>query len=264
MKIVKINKTGLFYKVKFDDDKVYKFHESVIISYGLIRKNIEIDEAKLAKALLENEYYIALDKGVNYLLTPKSKKEVLLYLKRYYDNDLAHKVLMQLENLKLLNDKEYAFYAVNLLKNKGFGANRIVKELNALDIKEEYISEAILEYSHKEMIENCEKALIKYIPSLKKESKLGIRKKATNYLLNRGFSNDIITIVLENNSERLDNISDEDELLYKAYIKLLKSRKDMKDDQKFKNKIIRSLTNKGFPLYKVLKVLEGGLVYDKK
>ena len=131
MKIVKINKTGLFYKVKFDDDKVYKFHESVIISYGLIRKNIEIDEAKLAKALLENEYYIALDKGVNYLLTPKSKKEVLLYLKRYYDNDLAHKVLMQLENLKLLNDKEYAFYAVNLLKNKGFGANRIVKELNA-------------------------------------------------------------------------------------------------------------------------------------
>ena len=44
MKTVKITKIGLFYKVKFDDDSVYKFHESIIISYGLLRKNIEISE----------------------------------------------------------------------------------------------------------------------------------------------------------------------------------------------------------------------------
>ena len=94
MKIVKITKTGLFYKVKFDNETVYKFHESIIISYGLIRKNIEISEEKLSKALLENEYYIALDKGINYLTTLHSKKEVLLYLRKHYDVELANKVLL--------------------------------------------------------------------------------------------------------------------------------------------------------------------------
>ena len=58
MKTVKITKTGLFYKVKFDDDSSYKFHESIIISYGFIRKGIEISEERLTLALKDNEYYL--------------------------------------------------------------------------------------------------------------------------------------------------------------------------------------------------------------
>jgi regulatory protein len=136
--------------------------------------------------------------------------------------------------------------------------------LKSLDIKEEYIDEAIVNYSDEEMLENCEKVFLKYLPSLKKESKQGSKKKIINYLLSRGFSNDVILKVIENNTEKLDDISDEDELLYKLYNKLLKTKKDNIDDKKFKNKVIRSLTSKGFPLYKVLKVLEGDLSYDKK
>ena len=65
MKIIKITKTGLFYKVKFDNDIVYKFHESVIIAYGFIKKNIEVTQEKLNHALADNLYYLALDKGIN-------------------------------------------------------------------------------------------------------------------------------------------------------------------------------------------------------
>ena len=257
MKIVKITKTGLFYKVKFDNETVYKFHESIIISYGLIRKNIEISEEKLSKALLENEYYIALDKGINYLTTLHSKKEVLLYLRKHYDFDLVNKVLLQLEKLKLINDKEYAFMAVEVMKKKMYGVNKIINELKALEINEEYIFEAINNYSEDEELDNCDKVLLKYLPSLKKESKQGTIKKITNYLMMRGFSNNIITKVIEKNREKLDNISNEDELLIKLYSKLLRTKKDNIDEKKFKNKVIRSLTGKGFPLYKVLKVLDG-------
>ena len=119
-------------------------------------------------------------------------------------------------------------------------------------------------YSTSEMIENCEKVFLKYLPSLKKESKQGLKNKMINYLSNHGFSNFIINKVMEDNSEKLDNISDEDELLYKMYSKLLKTKKDNIDEKKFKNKVIRSLTSKGFPLYKVLKILEGDLSYDKE
>ena len=264
MKTVKITKTGLFYKVKFDNDVVHKFHESIIISYGLIRKNIEISEEKLSKALLENEYYIALDKGINYLATLRSRKEVLLYLRKHYDVEIANKVLLQLEKLKLINDKEYAIMMVEVMKKKTFGVNKIINELKSLEIKDEDIEEALLNYSAEESLENCEKAFLKYLPSLKKESKQGSVKKVTNYLMSRGFSNNIITKVIENNREKLDNISDEDELLHKMYEKLLRTKKDNIDDKKFKNKVIRSLTNKGFPLYKVLKVLDGEISYDKK
>ena len=264
MKIVKITKTGLFYKVKFDNDMVHKFHESIIISYGLIRKNIEISEEKLSKALVENEYYIALDKGINYLTTLHCRKEVLLYLRKHYDKELADKVLLQLEKLKLINDKEYAFIVVEVMKRKLYGVNKIINELKALEINEEYIFEALNNYSEDEELDNCDKVLLKYLPSLKKESRQGSIKKVTNYLISRGFSNSIITKAIENNQEKLDNISNEDELLIKMYNKLLRTKKDNIEEKKFKNKVIRSLTSKGFPLYKVLKVLDGEISYDKK
>ena len=49
MKIVKITKTGLYYKVKFDNDEVYKFHESIIIKYLFLKKGtvVTVQECKI-------------------------------------------------------------------------------------------------------------------------------------------------------------------------------------------------------------------------
>lgn len=262
MKIVKVTKTGLFYKVKFDNDEVYKFHESVIITYGFIRKNIEVSLDKLNKALEENEYYLALDKAVNYLSTLRSRKEVLLYLKKNYSIDIISRVMLQLEKLKLLNDKEYALYFLHIMKKKGYGKLKIINELKELDIDGDYIELAITEYSTEEEINNCEKQLEKYIPSLKRNSKASSKRKLISFLFSKGFSNEIITIVLEKNHEKLDNISDDDKLLLEAYRKLIKSKQGNLIDKKQREKIIRSLCNKGFPLNKILKVLEGGFEDD--
>ena len=262
MKIIKITKTGLFYKVKFDNDIVYKFHESVIIAYGFIKKNIEVTQEKLNHALADNLYYLALDKGINYLATIRSKKEVMLYLKKYYDTEIVKKVVVKLEELKLINDLEYAKYYVSLGKKKHLGRYKIIQALKEVNVCEDYINEALNDYLNEEEIVNCEKVFFKYLSSLKKESRLGINKKITNHLLQKGFSNEIITIILENNREKLDNIVDEDQILLQLYKKLLKSKNKINDDKKFKNKVIRSLSAKGFPLYKILKLLEGEFDYD--
>lgn len=256
MKIVKVTKIGLFYKVKFDNDEVFKFHESVIVAYGFIRKNIEVSQVKLNKALEENEYFIALDKAINYLTTLRSRKEVLLYLKKNYEKDIVNKVMSQLEKLNLINDKEYALYFVDVMKKKAYGRYKIINDLKELEILEEYIDIAISNYEYDIEIDNCEKQFIKYIPSLKKDSKASSKRKIVNYLINKGFSNEIITIVLEKNREKLDNISNEDELLIETYHKLLKTKKGNIKDKKYKEKIVRSLCNKGFPLSKILKLLE--------
>ncbi len=262
MKIVKITKTGLYYNVKFDDDNVYKFHESIIIDYAFLKKGIDVSPTKLESAVKDNLYYLALDKAIGYLATIRCRKEVLLYLNKNYDIEITNKVLLQLEKLKLIDDKKYAFYFVDVMKKKAFGKTKIINDLKENDISLSFILEAIESYSYEEMVLNCEKCLLKYLPSLKKESKLGLKRKATNYLISHGFSNDIITIVLEKNLELLDNISDEDELLEKAYMKLLKTKNANIDDKKFRGKIIRSLSSKGFPLYKILKMMEGGLDND--
>lgn len=256
MKISKITKAGSFYKVKFDDDSTYKFHESVIVSYGFIRKNIVVTAVQLQNAIEDNEYFLVLDKGISYLSIPRSKRDVKARLLKQYDENVVERVLRKLEELKLINELEYAKFSVNIMKKKGCGRYKIIYSLKEENINLDFINEALIEYSLEEEIDNCDKQFIKYLPSLKKESRNGVNKKIFNYLTQKGFSNDIITITLENNREKLDNIIDEDENLLKLYKKLLKSKEKINDEKKFKNKVIRSLSSKGFPLNKILKLLE--------
>ena len=257
MKIVKVSKSGLFYKVKFDDENVYKFHESVIVKYGFIRKNIFVSDKVLKEALKDNEYFLALDKGIKYLMVSKPKYDVKNYLNKHYEKEVVSNVLDKLEELKLINELEYAIFSVNLMKKKGFGKFKITYLLKEEKISDEYIEKALLDYLSDEELLNCEKQFNKYLPSLKKESKNNLIKKVYNYLSQKGFSNEIITIVVENNLEMVDNIVDEDKNLKNAFYKLLKSKTKINDEKKFKNKVIRSLTSKGFPLNKILKLLEG-------
>lgn len=255
MLIEKICKTGLFYKVYFDNNESYKFHESVIIKYGFLRKKIEVDEEKLAHAIKDNEYFLALDKGVKYLLVPHALYDVKLYLSRYFDDEIVSNVLAKLLELKLLDDREYAKYYTQIGIKKLYGPNKINEDLKALKVLKEYILEALEEYDKEIELNNCLSVLNKYIPTLKKSSRMLGKKKLENYLLNKGFSNEIITISIEKNVEILDNICDEDKLLEAAYIKLLRNKKTL-SDKEFKVKVIRSLTNKGFALSKVIKFLE--------
>ena len=264
MEIASITKTGLFYKIKFDDGNIFKFHESVIIKYGFIRKKITISEVALQNALKDNEYYLALDKGVNYLSSLKSKYDTYLYLRKTFSEVVSKRVIDKLIEMKLLNDLEFAkLYVLSMIK-KQYGPNKIYEDLKSKRISDEEISLALSLYDNKDMEINCLKLMEKYLPTLKKNSSLLGKKKLQNYLLNKGFSNNTITTVIEKNYFLLDNINDEDELLKVHYQKLLKAKKS-KDDKEFKNKAIRSLCSKGFPLSKVLKIVEGrNKKYDQR
>lgn len=256
MEILKITKVGLFYKVKLDNETTYKFHESVIIKYALLRKGINVTEEKLQEVIKDNEYYLALDKAINYLKVPKSKYDTYIYLKKYYDNELCNAVLNKLLELKLLNDLEYAKNYVFIAKKKHYGSIKIIEELKLSKVCEEDIFNALEDYSLSEEIENCNITFDKYLTSLKKCSSALAKKKMVNHLISKGFSNDSITNVVEKKQKMLDNISDEDKLLAVAFEKLKKAKKT-NDEREFKQKAIRSLTAKGFPLSKVLKIVEG-------
>ena len=262
MKIVKITKTGLFYKVKFDDDSSYKLHESIIIDYKILKKGIEISRDKLEKIISDNEYYLALDKGITYLTTLRSKKEVTMYLMKHFDSDVVGNVILKLEELKLINDSEFADYYLDVMKKKHFGIIKIKNDLIELGVKAEIIDTVINNYSDIDLLENCKFYFDKYFPSVKKTSKLQAKAKMTNHLLAKGFSSDVINEILIQNKDLFDTEVSEDKALVDAYKKLLKSKKQTIKEKDFKQKVIRSLSGKGFPLYKILKVIEGGFEYD--
>ena len=54
----------------------------------------------------------------------------------------------------------------------------------------------------------------------------------------------------------LDNISSDEELLNKEFNKLIRTKRENIDERKFKQKVIRSLSNQGFALKDILKLLE--------
>ena len=256
MKVVKIVKNGTFYKIKMDDGNNYVFHDTVAYSFGLNKKNTEITQDKFNKALKANLPYEAFNKALKYLNNSKSKEEVKKHLSKFYDLNVVEETIEKLEKLKFIDDLKYAELTVGVLSRKGFGKYQIIEKLKEKKISDEFIEIALEEYSEEDELINCEKLLLKYLQTVKNESRMSLRKKVVSYLSQKGFSNVIITTTIEKNSEKLDNIIDEDENLAKAYQKLLRSKSKVEDEKKFKNKVIRSLGSKGFPLYKILKLLE--------
>ena len=258
MQIVKVSKTGNFYKVKFDNDEVYKFHESIIISYGFIRSKIEVSKEKLSNAILENEYFLALDKGIKYCYSTRCEHEVFLYLLKHYDKEMAKKVVNKLNELKLINDSEYAKEYVLYAIRKLFGPEKIYVDLKELNVSSLDIEEALSIYSDEMILDSSLKLADKYIPRLKNDSNERKRIKLRNYLKEHGFSNEIVAITLEKKQDLIHNISGDENLLNREFNKLLKGKKPDMDERKFKQKVIRSLCGKGFLLQDVLKLFESG------
>ena len=255
MKILKITKLNNFYKVKLDDDTTLKLHESVIIKYKLIKKGIEITVKEIEKINEDNLYYLALDKGVKYLRGIHSKNEVYNYLSRYFEKELVLKVIIKLDELKLLNDLEYAKYYLEYANKKGYGLNKIHQELSNEKIASYIIDEVMSIYDYSNEEENLKKVFEKYLKHLKIDSFKGAVSKIKNYLHQRGFTTESINKIIEENKDIILEIVKEDEALNKAFMKLLKAKKDM-ENKKFNNKVIRTLTNKGYPIEKVLKLLK--------
>lgn len=262
MQVLKISKNGLFYKVKLSDDTVYKLHESIIIDYKILKKGIELSKEKLERIIKDNEYYLALDKGINYLSTLRSKKEVKLYLTKHFDIVIVDKVILKLEELKLIDDFQFAKYYQEVMKKKHYGDVKIKNDLLELGVNQEFILEALKNYEEDILVQNCCYHFEKYINTVKKNSKVQAKNKMTNHLLAKGFSLPVINEVINENKQLLEESLDEDRALVDAYKKILKSKKQTIKEKDFKQKVIRSLSAKGFPLYKILKVIEGGFEYD--
>lgn len=256
MQLKKITKTGQYYLLKLSDDKVYKVSEEIIIKYHLLKPNMEISEEALALLLNDNEYYLLLDKMIKYQMSLHSKKEVYLHFISNYDNALVEKGLSKLDELGLNNDYLYAVNYINNSYKKEIGLKRVKTDLSEKGIANALVLKALDDYDFNSERESCEKAFQKHLPLLAKEASSNKRRKMENFLQYRGYSDNSLTFVLEKNALLLDNKNKDNTLLVTQINKLLKLYENKLEPLKLKNKIIRSLTNKGFKINEILKEYE--------
>lgn len=255
LKICSIKKSGSYYKVKFDDGNEYKLVEDVIIFYSLLKKNKEV--LNIDEILELNDYYLCLNKAYQYLANVHSKKEVYDYLIKKYSKDIVLRVINKLEEQKLLDEDRYAELLLEhyLRVQKG-------KDLYLYNLKEEGLSnEAILKakdlYSFELELDTALKLFSKVKNNYDKHSIKEKENKIRAYFLSRGFSLNIINILLEKNHDLIDNIDNESKALSYQYEKAKRELKKKYSNKELEEKIMARLLRRGFRYEAVKDIVKG-------
>ena len=201
MRIVNVVKKRSKVTVLFDND------ESLVIPYDLYLKNTLFVDDELTleqKRILEEkiEFYNIKQSSFIYLSGRNHSKYELKVklLKKNYNKHLVDIVLSDLERLKYLNDREFAnhYFEVKLKKKKGI--NLIKSELSKKGVRREIVEEIALNFIDDPRLKESAKILSeKKLKVLlrKKQTSLQIKQKMFQFLLNKGFSADIIKESIE-------------------------------------------------------------------
>ena len=235
MKINKFKKVGKNkYKVFFENTDI-TLHEDVILKYDLLIRS-DIDSYLIDKIIEENRYYDVYESALSYIeIKMRNKKELVKYLtNKGYDDKLINKVIEKLEELGLLNNKNYITAYINDKVNlSNDGPYKIKNSLLELDFDENEIDNYLNTIDYEVWKDKLAKLINKKKNLMKSKSYYMFITKMKNDLFNLGYDKDMI-------DEELSKINYESDSINKEFEKCFKK---FKGD---KYKITNSLLRKGF------------------
>ncbi len=235
MRINKFKKLGRNkYKVMFDNEELV-LYEDIILKHNLLtKKDINIDE--LEEIVNDNRDYDAYNLALNYIeIRLRSRKEIYEYLKKKeFNENLINDVISKLDDLGLLNNKQYIEAFINDKINlSNDGPYKIRSALIDLEFEESDIDKYLYSIDQDVWKEKLDKIINKKKSLMKSKSYYMFITKMKNDLYNLGYDKDMI-------ENALSNIEYESDALEKDYNKAL--RKYSND----KTKLINSLLRKGY------------------
>lgn len=241
-------------KIKVKDDKViveYKEEEQnkkVKIMYKTFENhNFKEGTMKLSEFLfiLKSDYQNEIRKYIINLMVkkPYSKKDVIEKCNNKfceYPKDLINDVIEELEDEKIIDDKEYVLTYLEYFNSSFYGKYYIMNYFKGKNIDSKILDKLTFEYNDEK-----EKAK-KYFDLIKNKyvssNFIKQKKKIYEAMLRRGFDNEIINSVLS--SLNVDK-EKEKKLLLKDYKKAKEKFQKLEEFER-KDKIISSLVNKGY------------------
>lgn len=161
----------------------------------------EISEQRIEKIIKEGEFQKVYDKTLRFFsFRPRSEKEVKDWLAKKKIGVLVKKlVIKRLKKVKLLDDRKFALWWIDQrVAFKPKGRKLLEEELRKKGVSKEII-EQILETKITDGLELklALKLVKKKLPSYQKMPYLKFRQKIADFLVQRGFSWEIIKKVID-------------------------------------------------------------------
>lgn len=220
-----------------------------VLAKGQVLSKKQLEEVKQYE-LADQAYQLAVH-YLSYQL--RSKKEIYdKLLAADYSEEMIHKALNRLIELHLIDDVMYGkSYVRTQMRVNRKGPAVIKQELKQKGLKEEEISQAITEYPFELQLENASTLGIKQFNKQKKRYSLSnSEQKVRQYLLQKGFSYEIIQQVLNEISVDQKDQQQEMQALIKEGEKLWRRAHKLAFNEK-KFKVKSQLYRKGYPIDKI-------------
>lgn len=242
LKITTIRKEkGAFYQVKFEDKRELRVSEDLLVRYRLL-KGTEIDEKTFEEIKKSAGYDIGLQLAMNYISYQlRTEQEMRIYLKdKEITSDDSKKIIQRLKELQLIDDIDYGkSYVRTQLRLSDKGPQALMQQLRKKGLKDEVIQEVIVLYTPENQFEIGVRTATKMLNTIRGKSHRETLQKLRMKLMQKGFSSDIISMVMEEIPNEKDE-DDEWDALQKEGAKLI--RRHRTDKQKIKQKLYQ----KGF------------------
>ncbi len=199
MKIDKYEKYGSGkYRIFFDNGEVVETYDEVILKNDLLLKK-EISNSEYQKIFIDTNLFNYYNSCLKYIAVRiRSTKEIYDYLKKkkVEDEDIEI-VINRLIDENLLNDEHFTeCFIKDKLNFTTMGEYKIINELKRHNISSDIIAKYSYLWDESVMVPKIEKLVDKQIVSNKKLDQYKLRNKIYYYLLNQGYSSDVIVKVL--------------------------------------------------------------------
>ena len=201
MKIEKYKKIKEdLYRVLLDNGEIIDIYEDVILANNLLYKS-EIDQSLLDKINIENNYQLAYNISVKYIMIRlRSINEIKVYLtKKGYSKDVIDKVIEKLIKNKLLDDEIFTKAYINdKLNFTNVGKYKLINELTTKMKVDNSVVYNVLESYEEVWNDRIDKLINKYLKSNKKYRGNTLKNKLYIYLVNLGYDKDKVISILNN------------------------------------------------------------------
>lgn len=162
--------------------------DNMVLLENHIKEHSEIDDDELYILVKKSKERRANEKALTLLeRRSHSKQELANKIARTMDRDSAVAAAEKMEEIGLVNDRDFAErYARELFERKKFGKIRVKQELKLKGIDKEIIEDILLIYEDFDVEEQIKNILVSKYPLYKEDEK--VKARAVAALQRRGFS----------------------------------------------------------------------------
>ncbi|WP_027964179.1 recombination regulator RecX [Halalkalibacillus halophilus] len=241
------NRYNIFEEKQGSDLYAFSIHEDLLVRFE-IRKGLELTNDRVEEIKQQDALYKYYTLSLNFLsYRMRAKSEIFKYLEqKEATEDEIKTVLNRLEEEKLVDDLAFAqaFVRTKVSTASG-GPNKVRQELKQKQIPEEFIEQAISNYSFEDEVDKAHKLLQKKLNSSNRKSFQEQLNGAKQTLMQKGYSFEAIQAAIDTLEPEVDEEEEWQAVVYqgeKAWRKYERKHEGYTLQQKVK----ASLYQKGF------------------